>query len=369
VSEGTETDAGTRRRWLRIGAATASALLVAVVAWFGFELWRSYRDIDKVDFDQDRAQERLDLRDLHDLPPIDPEYDELDDLIGRQFPFDPDYLTSPQLPDDMFDSVLILGSDARPGQGGARADVVLYALRPTDGAAPILASLPRDLWVDNPCTGGRSRINAGLNGCGEHANGPELMAIMVQQFTGIRADHVVELEFEGFKEIIDIFGGVEICVDNPKRQGRQLQLPAGCSVADGELTLAWVRSRNTQEYVDGRWRTVPGVSDLHRNERQQDVLLSLFSEVRELRSITKLRSLAAEAQHAVALDEGLTLGQAVRRTWAMRDVRPRDIQRLSIPVDNHVTSGGAQVLLPQRSFNDVLGDLYPPARRPPAASG
>ena len=54
------------------------------------------------------------------------------------------------LADDMFDAYLGVGSDA----SGTRADTIILALAPTDGAAPILVSLPRDLYVQNPCTEG-----------------------------------------------------------------------------------------------------------------------------------------------------------------------------------------------------------------------
>ena len=114
---------------------------------------------------------------------------------------------SPALPDEMFDTYLLLGTD----KNGFRADVVMMLLLPSDGSDPILVSLPRDLYVENPCTDRYARLNSGMNGCGDDVSGATLMAASVQRFTGIKPDHFIVADFDGFENVVDAIGGVEIC--------------------------------------------------------------------------------------------------------------------------------------------------------------
>jgi anionic cell wall polymer biosynthesis LytR-Cps2A-Psr (LCP) family protein len=171
-------------------------------------------------------------------------------------------------------------------------------------------------------------------------------------------------DFEGFKQVIDRVGGVEICVEREVRDPNTeppLSLPAGCSLADGGQTLAWVRSRKTQELVDGVWSTMPGVNDLTRNERQQQLLLEALQRLKGFRSVTEFADLVEDLSGAFAIDETLSITDAIGIAWDMRDLNPNDIARPTIPVAHYVTEAGAYVLLPQASFADVLLEVYPGA--------
>ena len=186
---------------------------------------------------------------------------------------------SPALPDEMFEAYLGVGSDA----SGVLADAILLALAPTDGSAPILVSIPRDLYVRNPCHEGWSRINAGLGGCEGFASGTELIALMVQGYTGIEVDHVARVTFDGFASVVNALGGVNVCTDNPARDPRSgLDLPGGCVVADGYTTLAWVRSRHTEQFIDGTWQVVAG-SDFSRQSQAARCAVSAGRQTRLLR--------------------------------------------------------------------------------------
>lgn len=110
-------------------------------------------------------------------PPPEPEVPP--DIPGEQIPYNPAFSSSPAIPDEAFNAFLIIGTD----KGGRRADVIILALLPEDGSAPILVSLPRDLWLQIPCWEKPNRINAALNGCGSAASGPELLALTVAEFT------------------------------------------------------------------------------------------------------------------------------------------------------------------------------------------
>jgi Mrp family chromosome partitioning ATPase len=93
-----------------------------------------------------QAAEPADPQDVIDLPEGE----------GSPVPSSP----SVTAPTEAYETLLIIGND----EIGGAADVVLYLVRPTNGADPFMVSLPRDLYVENPCTKGNSRINTLIKG-------------------------------------------------------------------------------------------------------------------------------------------------------------------------------------------------------------
>ena len=349
-----------------------SVTAVVYVGWTVISLWLSFRSIDRVDLDLDETLEAIANLPEADRPPPPPE--ELDAgppanpvpvtntpapvTETPQLPYDPQFAAGPVIPDKAFNAFLIVGTDARAGLAGSRADVIILALLPEDGSAPILVSLPRDLYVAIPCWESPRRINVALAGCGSAASGPELLAVTVANFTGIRLDHFALFDFEDFKRVIDAFGGIRICVDNPVRDGL-LDLPAGCTNADGAMALAWVRSRKTQELVDGEWRRMRGVNDLTRNTRQRELLVQLLGKVKSFGTLTSLTNIVASIADAVTIDEGLSITNAIGLAWDLRGVSPGAIGRVTIPVRDFRTDSGAQVLLPTKAFAEVFELFWP----------
>lgn len=347
----------------------AILLLVAAVAWSGwqaFRVWRAWRNVDRIPYNVTEAREAMDQQGT-----IAVDGGQTADNTGEDaevpgtLPPDVTLPTSPHLAPEALQAFLVIGSDYRPQLGaGSRADVIVLVLLPADGADPVMVSIPRDLYLPNPCTGGYTRINATLNGCGEAASGPELLSVAVEDFTGVEIDHFVVFDFEGFKAIVDRVGGVEICVEYAVRDSKTdppLDLPAGCTVADGAMTLSWVRSRHTQELVDGVWRGMRGVNDLTRNQRQQELLLEALSRLKAFRSVTEFSALVEDLSDTFTIDERLTLGNAIGLAWDMRAINIAAIQRPAIPAATFVTDAGAIVLLPQASFAEVLESAYPGA--------
>jgi len=368
-------------RHLSIFFGVTGLVFVAISGW---SAWTAYRDIERVTFgDSVSAAENLatipvaeveELRVAEDMvegavqseDPPNLDGDVLADLelrrgeleVGAQdveFPF----VSSPVLPDEMFTSYLLAGVE-----GGFRADAIILLLLPHDGSPPLMSSLPRDLYVPNPCTQRYTRINAGLAGCKEHASGAELLSLMVSDFTGIEVDHFARVDFSGFQEVIDALGGVEVCVENAVRDSKSfLDLPAGCTQATGAQALAWVRSRRTQEYTDGAWRTVAGVSDFTRQQKEQDMLFKIAGKLNSFGSFASFSEVAHSLTDTVALDEGFSFGDALSLAWEMRGIKSTDVVRVSVTTQNYVTADGAYVLLPTASFNERLALYYPAAAR------
>ena len=274
-------------------------------------------------------------------------------------PFQLASIGSPMLPDEMFTSVLLIGSDA----SGALADAIILVLLPEDGSPPVMASLPRDLWLPNRCTGGFTRINATLNGCGDAASGPELLALTVADFTGVEVDHYARVTFSGFANVIDWMGGISVCVDAPTRDIKaHLDIPAGCQTVGGQTALAWVRSRTTEQLIGDEWKLVAS-SDFSRQAHQQDVLLQLGRKLAAYRSPTSLAEALERLSSAVRLDEGWGLAEIAELGFRYRDLDTDEITRIRLTAQDYRTSGGAWVLLPVEQFNTTLAEVYPPAAR------
>ncbi|MEN8041385.1 MAG: LCP family protein [Actinomycetota bacterium] len=259
-------------------------------------------------------------------------------------------------PEQAYETFLLIGGDEVSGA----ADVILYLVQPTNSAKPFMVSLPRDLYVENPCTGRNSRINALVHGCkAKDINGPSLLSYAVGQFTGIQVDHFARFDFDGFERIIDAVGGVEICVDNPVLDTKsKLSLPAGCTDATGAQALAWVRSRHTLEKINGSWKSVPGAGDLLRNQHQQDVILELFKDLKTFDSPTDLTSKVAGLADSFTLDSTLSITSAVGLAWSMREINLEDINRIAIPVRLTRSQSGQSIVVATASFDEVLADFY-----------
>jgi LCP family protein required for cell wall assembly len=259
------------------------------------------------------------------------------------------------IPDEVFESFLLVGTDA----SGSLADTIILALQPADGSDPLMVSLPRDLFVWNLCKETFTRLNAGLGGCDEVASGPELLAIMVEDYTGIPVDHLARIDFDGFARLVDVMGGLEVCVDYPTRDAKshlELENP-GCQEVDGETALAWVRSRHPEQLVGGNWRPAQG-SDFTRQEHQQDALFQLAARAATFSSPATLTDRLSAVASSVRLDSSWTLADAVATAWRYRGISKDSVRRFSIEVDEYRTSYGAEVLLSEISFADQLAAVY-----------
>ena len=357
-----------------LGAAVVAILLLVV----GVILFR-LSQIERVTFDQEAARDALESISAAELDEIQVEIVEMEAEVLREETasepaeiVDGDPLRSAReqlseseinasflvpfakgtpIEDALHDTYLLLGTDLSE----FRADVILLVMLPRDGTEPVLTSLPRDLYLPNPCTKRNSRINAALFGCGDIVNGPELVSLMVEDFTGVPVDHFAIVNFDGFTDVIDAFGGLEICVDYAVRDAKsQLSLPAGCTQADGEVVLQWVRSRSTQELVDGAWRTVQGVDDFARQQRQQDVLLDIANKLGSFDSIAALTDVASGLATSVTFDEGMDVTALVQTAWNLRDVDLASIERVQSGFRHYVSDEGAAVVVPTESFTDAF---------------
>jgi LCP family protein required for cell wall assembly len=234
------------------------------------------------------------------------------------------------------ESVLILGSDARPdelqrGEVG-RTDTLMLLV--ADRATPRLAtvSVPRDLWVSIPGHGSE-RINAAYE-----LGGSQTAKQTVSNVLGQRVDRVAVIGLQGVRDVVDAVGGIDITVDQAIHDDAYptddygymtVDIPAGPQHMDGETALEYARTRHQD-------------SDFGRQLRQQRVL----SAVRQTLVFHpwRLPAVLLAAQRAVKTDvspfDAIAIGAAM-----LRD--PGDPERLVIDTtlaNPIVGEGGAYLL-------------------------
>ncbi len=239
---------------------------------------------------------------------------------------------------------LILGSDTRDPEstGGSRADTIILMHLPADRSGAQLVSIPRDTWVQVPrsADGQRGGTEAKINAAYAWGGTP-LMVQTVESYTGVRIDHVVMVDFAGFKEIVDALDGVEIDVEKAFTSTHSLnpdsirEFIAGPQTMDGAAALDYARERYAFE--DG---------DFARIRHQQQVIKAIINKAASggvLTSPRKLNSFLRATADAVAIDETLNILTTARD---LRHLRSDSLGFYTSPTSGTGTRGNQSVVLP-----------------------
>ncbi len=351
-------------------------IMIVVVGWSGFKVWSAWQDVDRVGFNTESAREALGAAEpgSNTVTP-DPTTTLATMVTATTEAAAATTITAttavastmvppPFLDRGRLNAFLVMGVD----DSTKRADVILLVMLPPDSGDAVMVSIPRDLFVFNPCQKRNTKINENLWGCPSvGVSGPEQLAVAIEDFTGIPIDHFARFTFPSFEQIIDHLGGVEICVgEYPIRDLNEdfddFQMPAGCSNADGEQALSWMRSRRTQQLTESGWQTMPDINDLTRNERQQEMLLTALERLKQIGSIPELQGLVAEVSDAFTIDDELGFGEVVALLWDVRTISSDDIYRVALDVRFSSDEIHGDILLLNTPFEDAIIDVYPPAR-------
>ncbi|MFG3074660.1 LCP family protein [Streptomyces sp. NPDC048225] len=238
-------------------------------------------------------------------------------------------------------NILILGSDSRAGDNaelntgkvaGARSDTALVMHIPEGRTEAVAVSIPRDTLVTRPaCTepdgsevasAERVMFNSVYSQVG-----PACVVKTVEKMSGVRMDHYVEIDFAGFKDLVDAIGGVTVTVDqdiHDKSSG--LDLAAGTHKLNGTDSLAFVRTRHG--IGDG--------SDLGRIGLQQEFMIALLSEIKNqdlLGSPTKTYKIADTLTAALTTDSELASLTALADFGrSLNGVDPSTMETIMLPV-------------------------------------
>ena len=207
-------------------------------------------------------------------------------------------------------------------------------------------SVPRDLWVTIGDSENTERINVA------YREGPAVVVRTVNRALVIPIHHYLEIDFQGFKELVDAVGGVTVCVEYPTRDRKTgLYISPGCKNLDGVDSLAYARSRFFEEKVDGQWR-MDGTSDIGRGKRQRlfTALLMQTAVNRTLSDPFRAGAVMRGAASALLVDERLDM---VEFAQLMRPAAAGQLRRFSLDTFGDTVRGNS-VLRIAESAGPVL---------------
>jgi LCP family protein required for cell wall assembly len=241
---------------------------------------------------------------------------------------------------------LLVGSDSREGfdpdvaagepstVSGRRSDTIILLRVGPSGAQ--MMSIPRDLYVTIADTGEQARINGAYNG------GPARLVRTVQDNLDLPVHHYLEVGFASFSGLVDAIGGVTVEFPHPVRDEKSGLFidTAGPVTLDGRQALAYVRSRNYTEIIDGRPVTDP-TADLGRQERQQQFLRTALADVGGTRNPVRLLRAGEAMSRGLTVDASLGAWELAGLARRLGGADPDTVVLPTVPA----TRGGASVLL------------------------
>ncbi|MBT9169675.1 MAG: putative transcriptional regulator YvhJ [Actinobacteria bacterium] len=216
-------------------------------------------------------------------------------------------LDEPPAPEEPL-NILIVGKDARPelqDGGPGHADAIMLLRLDPRLMKGYLISVLRDTRVEIPGYGAH-KINAALAWGGE-----ELLIQVVQDFLGLPIHHYVTVDFEGFKKLVDVLGGVDVVVNQPLIDELSgANFPVGEHHLDGEQALAFVRSRS---YI---------TADKERVYQQQYFLRQLVDQHLTVANLAKIPEFFELLKEYIRTD--LDIDTILRYSLPIRQSDPRE---------------------------------------------
>ncbi len=257
-------------------------------------------------------------------------------------------------------TILIIGSDKRATvhTQGLSDTTMLLRLDPDKHAIAVL-SLPRDLKVNIPGRG-VAKLNEAYT-----LGGPQLTTRVVKQLTGLKINHVVNVNFDGFAKAVNAIGCVYVDVDRHyfhsnaglpvSEQYSEINIPAGYQRLCGYQALQYVRYRHTD-------------NDLVRAARQQDFL-------REARQKVPPSKLFADRRQLIKIftdyttsdiDDPETVLELFKTFLYLRAAPVRQIHFKGTLGQSYVTASQSEI---KTAVSQFLGLQATPGPRAPTAGG
>lgn len=261
-------------------------------------------------------------------------------------------------------NILLLGKDANAdGSSETRTDTMIIVSVNREAQTASMISLPRDLYVYLP---GRimSRLNTAVT-----LGGPDLLKQAILYNFGIPIHYYAQVDFDGFKQIVDLLGGVEMAVSCPLEDWRlkspeldplleenweRFKLEAGVHQMDGDLALWYARSRLT-------------TTDYDRGRRQQQLLQAMLNQSVDLGLVARAPELWSTYSEVVETD--MDIGRVLQLASIAPGVSEAGIQHLYLAGKMRawsVPDSGAAVQLPIWEGDNMMQDTFRRLFLPPA---
>lgn len=190
-------------------------------------------------------------------------------------------------------NIMLIGEDRRPGEGRQRSDSMILCSFNTNNNTLTMISFLRDTYVAIPGHN-PNKLNAAYQW-----GGTDLLDQTLALNYGVHVDANVVVNFEGFKSIIDMLGGVSINLTeaeaNHLNEKYDWDLSPGVQHLDGKKALAYSRIRK----ID--W-------DINRTQRQRNVLTSLINSFKN-QSLSSMLPLATNIMQSGYIDTDMSTSE------------------------------------------------------------
>jgi LCP family protein required for cell wall assembly len=244
-------------------------------------------------------------------------------------------------------NILLLGSDSRDPDSKAapgewRTDTMIVMHIPKNHDKAVLISIPRDLYVyipksqSNPSLGNtRAKINAAFAW-----GGLPLAVQTIEGFTGVRMDHVILIDFGGFKQVTDALGGVDL---NIEQDVTSIHPPfrhfsKGMNHLGGDEALDYVRQR--KQFAEG---------DFARMRHQQQFLKALMKKATDTGTMTnlpRLKSFLDAVTKAIVVDKDFSL---VDMALQFRNIKGENLTFMVSPFSGTQDINGENVVVSDKA--------------------
>ncbi|MFD3446614.1 LytR family transcriptional regulator [Microbacteriaceae bacterium 4G12] len=233
-------------------------------------------------------------------------------------------------------SILILGADERPGDQGRSDSLMVMTLNPTSKSMKIV-SIPRDTYTEIVGKGKKDKIN--------HAyafGGVNMSVSTVEKFLNIPIDYYIEVNMEGFKDIVDAVSGVDVNNDLEFTEGG-VHFAKGNIHLDGTKALAYTRMRKQ----DAR-------GDFGRQMRQRQVMQAVIKKGANFSSLTNYGSILTAIQKNVKTN--LTQDDMINIQKKYADAQ-QSTEEIQIPGDGRMMDGIWYYFVPNQAREELSQKL------------
>lgn len=274
------------KRWLAVSGA---AVVIAAGVVAGGSYWRLESNLQTVDLAKEIT---------HPRPPSTP---------GRPL------------------NILLVGKD------DGRSDTAMVVQLNAAGDQARVVSIPRDTMVPRPRCGASPPVAIAMFNSAFSTGGAACTVATVEQMSGIRIDHFVQIDFNGFRDLVDRLGGIDVtmpeAIDDEKSG---LHVPAGPTKLDGTQALAFVRTRYS--IGDG--------SDLNRIKNQQLFMRALSEKMANenwLASPAKTLELADVLTKSIVTDTGIgSIPKLADLAGKLTALKPESITYVTLPTETYL---------------------------------
>jgi len=244
-------------------------------------------------------------------------------------------------------NILILGIGGADHQAADLTDSIILVSIKVKEPDILVLPLPRDIWIPSL----RAKLNTAYH-YGEQkqtsGGGLILAKAAVSEITDLPIHYVILIDFEGFKKLIDLLGGVDVEVTRsfddyrypiPGKENAEpeelryehIHFEAGRQPMNGETALKYVRSRNA-EGDEG--------TDLARSERQKQILLAIknkFLSTKVIFNKSKLLKIKDTIEDSLITDIDQNLYPAMARLAL--DFKSKNLKSANIPIYLETNNG------------------------------